>query len=268
MFELWKVRHTFMDDVNIITKLVIAVLLFFFVIFIHQFDLMLYLAMFMLIFLLICNGVRFYITIIVVMFTIFFSLISALFMIFYGDGTNVLFKLGFIQISSESLIRGLHLMLRTLTVSLFGILIAFTSQIVMIFYSLMQHLKVKPKVAYAFMAAFRMVPLMISALIQLQRSLKMRYQMIPAKNYRGINRIKHLLIPLLSQNIRKAHQLSVAMEKKGFQSGPRTYYYHSSFSYKDILTIVVVILCIVLAILGAHFFPITGIQDVRINNIY
>ena len=245
MFELWKVRHTFMDDVNIITKLIIAVLLFFCVIFVHQFDLMLYLAIFMLIFLLICNGVRLYITLIFVMFTLFFSLISALFMIFYGDGTHVLFKFGFIQISSESLIRGLHLMLRTLTVSLFGILIAFTSQIVMIFYSLMQHLKVKPKVAYAFMAAFRMVPLMISSLIQLQRSLKMRYQMIPAKNYRGINRIKHLLIPLLSQNIRKAHQLSVAMEKKGFR-----------------------ILCIVLAMLGAHFFPITGIHDVRISNIY
>ena len=268
MFELWKVRHTFMDDVNIITKLIIAVLLFFCVIFVHQFDLMLYLAIFMLIFLLICNGVRLYITLIFVMFTLFFSLISALFMIFYGDATHVLFKFGFIQISSESLIRGLHLMLRTLTVSLFGILIAFTSQIVMIFYSLMQHLKVKPKVAYAFMAAFRMVPLMISSLIQLQRSLKMRYQMIPAKNYRGINRIKHLLIPLLSQNIRKAHQLSVAMEKKGFRSGPRTYYYHTTFSYKDILTFVVVILCIVLAMLGAHFFPITGIHDVRISNIY
>ena len=32
----------------------------------------------------------------------------------------------------------------------------------------MQHLKVKSKVAYAFMAAIRMIPLMISSLIQLQ----------------------------------------------------------------------------------------------------
>ena len=34
----------------------------------------------------------------------------------------------------------------------------------------MQHLKVKPKFAYAFMAAIRMVPLIISSLIQLRRS--------------------------------------------------------------------------------------------------
>jgi energy-coupling factor transporter transmembrane protein EcfT len=52
---------------------------------------------------------------------------------------------------------------------------------------------------------------------QLRRSLKMRYQMIDASNYRGFKRIKHLLIPVLSQNIRRAHQLSVAMESKGFK---------------------------------------------------
>ena len=74
MFELWKVRHTFMDDVNIITKLIIAVLLFFCVIFVHQFDLMLYLAIFMLIFLLICNGVRLYITLRFVMFILLHKL--------------------------------------------------------------------------------------------------------------------------------------------------------------------------------------------------
>ena len=125
-----------------------------------------------------------------------------------------MFKLGFIQISTESLVRGLHLALRTTTVSFFGILIAFTSEIVMVFYSLMQHLKVKPKVAYAFMAAIRMVPLMISTLVQLRKSLKMRYQIISQQNYNLFSRIKHLMIPLLSQNIRKAHQLAVAMEKK------------------------------------------------------
>ena len=36
----------------------------------------------------------------------------------------------------------------------------------------MQHLKVKSKVAYAFMAAIRMIPLMISSLIQLLQIFK------------------------------------------------------------------------------------------------
>jgi energy-coupling factor transporter transmembrane protein EcfT len=34
----------------------------------------------------------------------------------------------------ESIVRGLHLSLRTITVSMFGILLALTSEIVMIFY--------------------------------------------------------------------------------------------------------------------------------------
>ena len=45
----------------------------------------------------------------------------------------------------------------------------------------------------------------------------MRYQMIDASNYRGLKHLKHLLIPVLSQNIRRAYQLSVAMESKGFK---------------------------------------------------
>ena len=161
---------------------------------------------------------------------------SSLFMILYGDGEHMLVKFGILQISTESIVRGLHLSMRTITVSMFGILIALTSTNCNDFYSLMQHLKVKPKFAYAFMA-IRMVPLIISSLIQLRRSLKMRYQMIDASNYKGIKRLNHLVIPLLSQNIRRAHQLSVAMESKGFKDGPRTYYYRVPFSYKDIVFI-------------------------------
>ena len=103
---------------------------------------------------------------------------------------------------------------------------------------------------------------------KLRKSLKIRYQLISAQNYRGIKRIKHLIIPLLSQNIRKAHQLSVAMEKKGFKDGPRTYYYHAPFSYKDILLIIVMGLILISAYYLSLYFPITGIDDVRITSIY
>ena len=42
-------------------------------------------------------------------------------MILYGDGEHMLVKFGIIQISEESIVRGLHLSLRTITVSMFGI---------------------------------------------------------------------------------------------------------------------------------------------------
>ena len=259
-------HHTFVDDVNIITKLILGVALFFFIIFIHNFDFMIYIVILMFIFLLLFNGTEFKITGIFILVTALFALLSSLFMILYGDGEHMLVKFGIIQISEESIVRGLHLSLRTITVSMFGILIALTSQIVMIFYSLMQHLKTK-KIAYAFMAAIRMVPLIISSLIQLRRSLKMRYQMIDASNYKGIKRLNHLVIPLLSQNIRRAHQLSVAMESKGFKDGPRTYYYQTPFSYKDLVFILCLLVIIGLSFLLSSYVPLTGIHDVRFGKL-
>ncbi|MDO5375833.1 MAG: energy-coupling factor transporter transmembrane component T [Staphylococcus rostri] len=263
MIEAWKTRHTFMDKVNIVTKLFLGVSLFFFIIFVHNFDFMLYLAALMLVFLLCVAGTKWQVVATFVGMATFFALTSSLFMIFYGDGQHVLLEFAFVSISVESLVRGLHLSLRTMVVSYFGLAIAFTSQVIMIFYSLMQHLKVKPKIAYAFMAAFRMIPLMIESVFQLRNALKMRYQMISNKNYGGIQRLKHLLIPLLSQNIRKAHRLAVAMEKKGFHDGKRTYYYHVPFSYRDPLLIVLLIAIIAVAFGCAHYLPITGIVDAR-----
>ena len=264
MFEKWKTYRTFVDDVNIITKLFLGIALFIYVIFIHQFDVMIYSALLMFIYVIIFSGSKFKLVAAFIGVSIIFSLISSLFMIFYGDGTHTLYKLGIIHITEESLVRGLHLALRTITVSFFGIAIALTTHIVAIFYSFMQHLKVKPKVAYAFMAAFRMVPMIFTTVIQLRRALKMRYHYIHAAQYRGIKRVKHLLIPTLSQNIRRAHQLSVAMEKNGFQDGKRrTYYYHIPFTYKDLLFIVLYIAILVAAYALAQTFPITGITDVR-----
>ena len=52
MFERWKKRHTLVDDVNIITKLILGVLLFIFIIFVHNFDYMIYITLLMFIFLL------------------------------------------------------------------------------------------------------------------------------------------------------------------------------------------------------------------------
>ena len=56
MFERWKKRHTLVDDVNIITKLILGVLLFIFIIFVHNFDYMIYITLLMFIFLLSFNG--------------------------------------------------------------------------------------------------------------------------------------------------------------------------------------------------------------------
>lgn len=263
MYEQFKIYSTFMDKANIITKMILGILLFAIVIFIHNFDWMLYLALLMFIYVLVFSGVHPKLIAIFISIMMLFSFTSSLFMIFYGDGKTTIFQWGIIHISQESLFRGLHLTLRTMSVSFFGLSIAFTSEVVKIFYSLMQHLKVKPKYAYAFMAAIRMVPLMFESFFQLKNALKMRYHVIDPKQYRGLNRLKHILIPLMSQNIRRAHRLSVAMEKKGFHDGKRTYYYNVPFTYRDVVLVCLFIGIIALSYYLAITFPITHITDAR-----
>ncbi|MGU3126991.1 CbiQ family ECF transporter T component [Staphylococcus aureus] len=159
MYEQWKVRQSFVDDVNIITKLFLRNYTIFSLLYLCIISILCFISLsLMLVFLLMFNGTQFKITAIFITISIGFALLSSLFMILYGNGSHTILKFGFIHITTESLVRGLHVSLRTIAISFFGILIALTSQVVMIFYSLMQHLKVKSKVAYAFMAAIRMIP--------------------------------------------------------------------------------------------------------------
>ena len=62
LFERWKKRHTFVDDVNIITKLLFRYRIILFIIFIHNFDFMIYIVILMFMFLLLFNGTEFKIT--------------------------------------------------------------------------------------------------------------------------------------------------------------------------------------------------------------
>ncbi|WP_416349768.1 energy-coupling factor transporter transmembrane component T family protein [Mammaliicoccus lentus] len=263
MLNNWKRYYTFIDNVNILTKLLLGISLFFFAIFIHDFDFMLYLTIVMFIYLIFISGVKWAPLLIVIAITLFFGFTSSLFMIFYGEGSHTLFKFGIINITSESLMRGLHVTMRTLVISFYGMVIPFTSQIIYVFYSFMQHLKLKPKIAYAFMASIRMIPIMFTSFIQLRQALKMRYQVVDKSQRKGLKWINHLLIPTLSQSIRKSHRLAVAMEAKGFTNGKRTYYYKVPFTINDVYFIIMSILLVILAFCLGSFFPITNITDIR-----
>ncbi|MER2035127.1 energy-coupling factor transporter transmembrane component T family protein [Mammaliicoccus vitulinus] len=263
MLTNWKKYSTFIDHVNILTKLLLGIMLFFYAIFIHQFDFMIYLTIIMFIYLIVISGVRWLPLLIVIAITMFFGITSSLFMIFYGEGEHTLLKFGIIHITNESLLRGLHVTMRTLVISFYGMVIPFTSQIIFVFYSFMQHLKLKPKIAYAFMASIRMIPIMFSSFMQLRQALKMRYAVIDKSNRKGLKWINHLLIPTLSQSIRKSHRLAVAMEAKGFTNQKRTYYYKVPFTINDLYFVLLTILLVVIAYLLSIYIPITNIADIR-----
>ncbi|CAM3002442.1 energy-coupling factor transporter transmembrane component T [Paenibacillus sediminis] len=185
-------------------------------------------------------------------------------MMFFGEGKITWLKYGLIHITQESFYRGLHLGLRALSLAAIGLLFGLTTRPVNLFYSLMQQLKLPPKYAYSFLAAMRMVPILIEEFQTLRHALKIRGTKRQGRFPNIYKTIKRYSIPLLAQSIRRAQRIAVAMEAKGFTNdSKRTYYYRIGYSLVDIWFSVYFVILFVLAYELGAWFPFVGITDVR-----
>ncbi|CAG7647669.1 energy-coupling factor transporter transmembrane component T family protein [Paenibacillus allorhizosphaerae] len=191
---------------------------------------------------------------------------SATSMIFFGKGDTTWYRLGVVHITEESFYRGIHIGLKTVDMALIGMLFGFTTSPVAMFYSLMQQLRLSPKYAYSFMAALRLMPMVAAEFRTLQMALKVRGVRTPRGVKGWFVTLKRFSIPLLSQSIRRAQRIAVAMEAKRFSSSAgRTYYYVLGWSANDALLIVAVgFLWGAAAWIGLHY-PYFSIGDVRYN---
>lgn len=263
MLEQIKKYYTFADRTNPLTKIFIGILLFMLVVLMHNPNQLFYLALSMMIILIGLSGIRLrYLSVVLVLFLLF-GLFSAMYMIFYGTGTTTLFRFGLIHITEESLVRGIHIMMRGLTLSFFGALVIFTTKLTDVFYSLMIQLKLKPKFAYSFMAAIRMVPIIAGEYLMLRQARKVRKPLIHKKHISGLKGFIGTVITLLSQSIRRAYRLGVAMEAKQFDDGPRSYYYQTRFSkYDALFVLMIIVIAFVSFFLGTEL-SLINVTDAR-----
>ncbi|MNQ96452.1 putative HMP/thiamine permease protein YkoC [compost metagenome] len=130
---------------------------------------------------------------------------------------------------------------------------------------MMQQWKVAPKYAYSFLAAMRMLPVILEELQTLRYALKVRgkgQRRNPLTSWYTTMRM--IAIPLLAQSIRRAHRTAVAMEAKRFSmSRTRTYYYVSTYSRLDVYYVLYWIVLIAAAHWLAATWPILSSVDVR-----
>lgn len=177
-------------------------------------------------------------------------------MILFGQGETIWFKWGLISITEESFIRGLLVGFRALLFAALGLTFSFTTRPVNLFYSLMQQVKLKPKYAYSFMAALRLIPIMIEEFHTIRNAMRVR----GIERKKGIKNIYFKMraysVPLLSGSIRRAHRIAIAMEAKRFSdTGKRTYYYEFGFSRNDHGFILYVVILLMAGYLIAERFP-------------
>lgn len=244
-------RRTWFHQVNPSLKLTTLLVLFFVLLLIEHWTEMLSIAGLSLLLFVGCSGLPFrqYLWFIPVLLFIFTTV--AIPLIFYGDGTTTIYRLGPIHISEESLKHGVLIALRTTSLSIWSFLFALTTRPLFLFYSLMQQYRLPPKYAYAFLAALHLIP-------QLKKELDQRR--MTAKMYNYQYRIRESLLfyslPVLSQAIRKAYQTAIAMEVKGFSLADqkRTFYYPMKLRRIDQIYLFIQLLFILL-----HYGIMTGL---------
>lgn len=256
-------KQTWLHRVNPSLKLILSLLMLIIMLFIHQIDVMVYMAVLLLIILFTSTGhpkkrLLLYAS---PMLLLFISSMST--MTLFGKGTTVWFDYGPIHVTEEGFIRGLHIGLRALCFSAVGLLFALSTRPVLLFYSLMQQLKLPPKYAYSFMAGIRLIPMMVEELQTLRHALQVR-----GSDRSGLAglwlKLRRYAVPMLAQSIRRAQRIAVAMEAKRFAGiGPRTYYYIVSVSRFDLLCLIGVVVVMGISFWAGQRFPLLDVEDVR-----
>ncbi len=257
-------RITWLNKINPSFKLIFFMLVMIWLIFVHNLNVVIYFTPFLLLLYLIIGYtwqklLLFFLPLILVFVS------TAAGMILFGEGSTIWFKWGLIQISRESFYRGIHLGLRGFDFGLLGFIFALSTRPVYLFYSLMQQLKLPAKYAYSFLAAFRLLPIILEEFQILRHAFIVR-----GVNYlsgiKGIvQKLSFYSIPLLAQSIRRAHRIAVAMEAKRFNyEGKRTFYYVLRYSKYDLFFSFIIILAIFTAVYLGTYYPYIPITDVRL----
>ncbi|SFK72965.1 energy-coupling factor transport system permease protein [Paenibacillus sp. 1_12] len=257
-------KETWLHRVNPGLKLLLSIVMFFVVLLTDNINVLVNVTAAQLLLLLCCSGhpLRRLLLLLVPFGLLFVS--SSMSMMMFGKGDAVWLQWGLARVTEESFFRGAHIGLKTVNMALSGLLFALTTRPVALFYSLMQQGRLPAKYAYSFMAALRLLPMMIGEFQTLQMAMKVR-GVKRRIGFRGVyDTLKVYAIPLLAQSIRRAQRIAVAMEAKRFSTGrQRTYYYRIGFSVADLGLILYLAVMLGAALYAGQHAPYFQIGDVR-----
>ncbi len=257
-------QPTWLHQINPSFKLLTLTALFIGLLFVHNPNFLLYMITGIVVLYLFGTGHRWKVIGLLAIPLAIIFLSSSTTMIFFGEGEQTWFKFGLIHITEESFYRGIHLGLRSMVFGLLSLLFALTTRPVNLFYSTMQQLKLKPKYAYSFMAAIRMLPIIVEEFQTLRQALKVRGVQY-SKGIKGMyEKVKLYAIPLLAQSIRRAHRIAVSMEAKQFsKNNKRTFYYHLGYTNKDLLFFLILVVWLIFSYVCSNQFTVFPVEYVR-----
>lgn len=119
----------------------------------------------------------------------------------------------------------LSLSFRVLAFSSLSLLFALTTDPVKFVMSLMQQLKLSPKLAYGVLVGYQFLPVLKDEFFQIQQAHRLRGAAVEKHWWQRLLGIRRVIIPMLAGAVRKAERSAFAMEARGFTGESRKEYY-------------------------------------------
>ena len=140
------------------------------------------------------------------------------------DGTVIWSLFGF-DVTDEQWALALSLSFRVLAFSSLSLLFALTTDPVRFVMSLMQQLKLSPKLAYGVLVGYQFLPVLKDEFFQIQQAHRLRGAATEKFWWQRLLGVRRVIIPMLAGAVRKAERAAFAMEARGFTGEPRKEYY-------------------------------------------
>lgn len=141
-----------------------------------------------------------------------------------SGGTVVWSIMGF-DVTDKQIELALSLSFRVLAFSSLSLLFALTTDPVKFVMSLMQQLKLSPKLAYGVLVGYQFLPVLKDEFFQIQQAHRLRGATTEKFWWQRMLGIRRVIIPMLAGAVRKAERSAFAMEARGFTGEAHTSYY-------------------------------------------
>ncbi|WP_340002171.1 energy-coupling factor transporter transmembrane component T [Oceanobacillus sp. FSL K6-0127] len=149
-----------------------------------------------------------------------------------SEHTNKVINMLGLTLPLDSFLVALALSLRILNVAALSLMFIFTTNMVDFILSLIQQLKLPPKIAYGVLAGYRFLPMMKDEIKIIHAAHQVRGVSQGKSLKDKFSKYKRFAIPLLASAIRKAERTAVAMESKGFTGDRNRTFYRQFFVTK------------------------------------
>jgi energy-coupling factor transport system permease protein len=161
--------------------------------------------------------------------------------VFYGRGTPIP-ALSFLPITREGVVYGVGMAAKLSTFLATGALFLSTTRIEEFAYAFTL-LGLPYRISFTLTLAFRLVPLFLESALTVVQAQRCRG--LDIHQGRLFQRLRHyvlVLIPVFMGALRRADQMAIALEVRGFNSGrPRTSYQRLRWTGGDVMALVVVL---------------------------